>query len=188
MRVARRDIQIVGAGITALLITVTTAAQTRVQATENEVKAEYLYKFQDYVQWPAAVVEKSSTFTLCVVADEVFVRTVADVLRGRKVRDKPVVLRRPETSNLARQCHMLYMSRAEFLRSDWLVEALDSLPVLLVSDAPDFLDRGGAIALVLENNRVRYDVSLPAAKRNGLTIDSRLLRSARKVIEPGIPR
>jgi hypothetical protein len=77
------------------------------------------------------------------------------------------------------------MSRDEVQRSDWLLEALERDAVLMVSDAPGFLDRGGTIALVLEQNRVRYDVSLPAAKRAGLTINSRLLRSARRVIEPG---
>lgn len=189
MQVVMRDVQAVGAGIiAALLMSVTTAAQTRVQASEDEVKAEYLYKFNDYVQWPAAALEKSATFTLCVVADELFTRTVADVMHDRKVRGKPIVLRRPETGNLARQCHALYMSRAEFARSDWLLEVLESLPVLLVSDAPEFLERGGTIGLVLEGTRIRYDISLPAARRSGLTIDSRLLRSARKVIDPGVSR
>lgn len=171
-----------------MLLTTTVAAQTRVQATEDEIKAEYLFKFNDYIQWPAGTFDKSPTFAICVVADESFTRLVADVLHDRRVRDKPIVLRRPETANVARQCQVLYLSRAELARSDWLVEVLEAQPVLLVSDSPDFLERGGTIALVLENNRMRFDISLPAAKRSGLNIDSRLLRSARRVIEGGALR
>jgi hypothetical protein len=170
------------------LLTATPGAQSRVQATEDEVKAEYLYKFTDYIQWPNASSDKSPTFVICVVADEHFTRVAADVLHARRIRDKPIVLRRPETGSAARQCQMLYLSRAELARSDWLLEVLELQPVLLVSDAPDFLERGGIIALVLENNRVRFDISLPVAKRTGFTIDSRLLRSARRVIEGGLPR
>lgn len=174
--------------MSAILLTTTAGAQTRVQATEDEIKAEYLFKFNDYIQWPIGTSEKSPTFGICVVADEQFTRVVADVLHDRRVRDKPIVLRRPESASVARQCQVLYLSRAELARSDWLVEALELQPVLLVSDAPDFLERGGTIALVLENNRMRFDISLPAAKRSGLTIDSRLLRSARRVIEGGALR
>jgi hypothetical protein len=188
MRTARRTWRAVAAGVSLVLLTASAGAQSRVQATEDDVKAEYLFKFNDYIQWPPTVLEKSATFAICVVADELFTRTVADVLHDRKVRDKPIVMRRPESANVARQCHVLYISRAELARSDWLVEALEPQPVLLVSDAPDFLERGGTIALVLENSRIRFDISLPAAKRSGLTIDSRLLRSARRVIEGGIHR
>ena len=189
MRTSRRGPRaIAGALAAALLLSATLAAQQRVQATEDDVKAEYLYKFNDYIQWPASVIDKSPTFTICVVADELFTRTVADVLHDRKVRDKPIVMRRPETSGSARQCHVLYISRAELERSDWLLELLELQAVLFVSDAQDFLERGGTIALVLENNRMRYDINLPAAKRSGLSIDSRLLRSARRVIEAGVPR
>jgi hypothetical protein len=189
MRPARRAWRAVAAGVSAvLLMTPAAAAQSRVRATEDEVKAEYLFKFNDYIQWPAAAVEKSATFAICVVADELFTRTVADVLHDRKVREKPIALRRPETASAARQCHVLYISRAELARSDWLLEVLEVQPVLLVSDAPDFLERGGTIALVLENNRIRFDVSLPTARRSGLNIDSRLLRSARRVIEVGVQR
>lgn len=185
---ARRTWRAVAAALSTILLTTTVAAQTRVQATEDEIKAEYLFKFNDYIQWPTGTFDKSPTFAICVVADESFTRVVADVLHDRRVREKPIVLRRPETTNVARQCQVLYLSRAELARSDWLVEVLEAQPVLMVSDSPDFLERGGTIALVLENNRMRFDISLPAAKRSGLHIDSRLLRSARRVIEGGALR
>ena len=178
------------AALTAALILGANAAaqappQTATQPTDDDVKAEYLYKFTEYIRWPPPIMERAPAFTICVVAETHFTRTVRDVLQGRTVFNKPIAMRRPDSAAAARQCHVLYMSRSELARSDWLVEALENDAVLLVSDAPDFLERGGTIALVLENNRVRYDVHLPAAKRVGLTINSRLLRSARRVIEAG---
>ena len=144
---ARRAWRAVAAGLSAVLLTATAGAQTRVQATEDEIKAEYLFKFNDYVQWPIGTIEKSQAFGICVVADEPFTRVVGDVLRDRRVREKPIVLRRPESATLARQCHVVYLSRAELARSDYLLEVLEHQPVLLVSDAADFLERGGTIDL-----------------------------------------
>jgi hypothetical protein len=50
-----------------------------------------------------------------------------------------------------------------------------------VSDAARFTTRGGMIGFVLDDDRVRFDINLAAARRSGLQISSRLLRVARKV-------
>jgi hypothetical protein len=155
------------------------------QVSEWDVKAAYLYKFTDYVEWPASALDGTPSFTICVVADSAFTRLVDQVIQGERVKDRPIVRSRPESSAAARQCQLLFISRDELARSDWFVEALEKSPVLLVSDAPDFLARGGTIALVLEGTKVRFDISLPAARRSGLILSSRLLRSARKVIDSG---
>ena len=166
------------------LIAPAVGGQPSQQVSEWDVKAAYLYKFTDYVEWPARALDRTSTFTICVVADSAFTRLVDQVIQGARVKDRPIVRSRPESSVAARQCQLLFISRDELARSDWFVEALERSPVLLVSDAPDFLERGGTIALVLEGTKVRFDISLPAARRSGLTLSSRLLRSARKIIDP----
>jgi hypothetical protein len=175
-------------GVAGVILIAPAVEGQRAQVSEWDVKAAYLYKFTEYVEWPAAALDGEATFTICVVADRAFTRLVDQAIQGGKVKDKPVVRRQPETAAAARQCQVLFIGRDELARSDWFVEALEHSPVLLVSDAPDFLARGGTIALVLEGTRVRFEISLLAARRAGLTVSSRLLRSARRVIENGVPR
>jgi hypothetical protein len=48
-----------------------------------------------------------------------------------------------------------------------------------VGEAEPFLRRGGAVWLRLPDRRVRFDVTLQAARAAGLTLSSRLLSLAR---------
>ncbi len=62
-----------------------------------------------------------------------------------------------------------------------MLGAVRDLPVLTVGDGSRFLKQGGAIGFLLENNRVRFDISINALQRSGLTASSKLLRVARSV-------
>jgi hypothetical protein len=59
-----------------------------------------------------------------------------------------------------------------------VLDRVRSRPVLTVSDAPGFLDEGGIIQLVRTDNRLGFNISLPAAERAGLRLSSHLLRLA----------
>lgn len=53
--------------------------------------------------------------------------------------------------------------------------------VLTVGEGEEFLREGGMIAFVLEDRRVRFNVSQKAALKAGLRISSKLLSVARSV-------
>ena len=59
---------------------------------------------------------------------------------------------------------------------------LDGSDALTVSDAPDFIERGGMIQLILQVNHVRFDVSLYAVER---TPGSELGTSTRRLLGQG---
>ena len=53
---------------------------------------------------------------------------------------------------------------------------------LLVSESSDALDQGVVINFVTVDSRVRFEVSLIAAAETGITISSRLLSVAHRVV------
>jgi hypothetical protein len=66
-----------------------------------------------------------------------------------------------------------------------LLQQLRGWPVLTVSDAEGFTSQGGVIGLLLEDDRVRFEIGVAAAQAAGLQISSKLLRLSRP--EPGRP-
>jgi hypothetical protein len=64
------------------------------------------------------------------------------------------------------------------------IQAVRGLPVLTIGETPGFATSGGMINLVLEDNRVRFEVNVKAAKEADLNISSRLLALARIVPTP----
>ena len=61
------------------------------------------------------------------------------------------------------------------------IQMLKGVPVLTIGETPGFARNGGIINLILEDNKVRFEVNVAAAKEADLNISSRLLALARIV-------
>jgi hypothetical protein len=150
---------------------------------ENDIKAVYLYNFAKYVSWPAAIPD-GDTFKICVLADAAFMKSLDAILSGEVVDGHRVIRAVPDSVSETRSCRILFVAKSESERAQRLVDAVRANPVLAVGDASDFLTRGGAIAFVRDGDRLRFDVNMEEARRSRLTISSRLLRVARRVLHP----
>ena len=152
------------------------------QATlENDVKATFLYNFTKFIEWPLSPPSPADPFRLCVVADPEFTRAVDRTIAGESVDGRPLERVEPQSVDDIRGCAILYVGAAQLTREARLLAAARQLPVLTVGEGPQFLREGGAIGFVLENNRVRFDISATAVQRSGLKASSKLLRVARSV-------
>jgi hypothetical protein len=151
--------------------------------SEYQVKAAYLYGFGRFVAWPAPGPSNDGTsFSICVLGDDPFGRLLDDVAAGGVLTGKPVRVVRLASDAPVLGCQMLFVSASEERRIDRVLGTIGALPVLTVSDAPRFAQRGGMIGFTLDNNRVRFVVNLEATQRAGLTLDSELLRVAVAII------
>jgi hypothetical protein len=151
------------------------------ETLENDIKATFLYNFTKFIEWPPA--QGAEPFRLCVLADPEFTRAVDRIIAGESVDGRPLERTEPHSGDDARRCGILYVGRAHGPRAAPLVAAVRQHPVLTVGDSEHFIEQGGVIQFVLQNNRVRFDVSAAAAQRSGLQVSSKLLRVARQVVE-----
>ena len=150
--------------------------------TEYEVKAIYLYNFARFVEWPAGAPGRDAErFTICVLGRDPFGQVLDRVLAGETLHGRRAATKRISSAREASGCQLVFISESE--RED-LGEALGLLretSVLTVSDMDGFSSRGGMIQLVLEEERVRFEVNLAAATNAGLRLSSELLKVARAV-------
>jgi len=66
-----------------------------------------------------------------------------------------------------------------------ILAGLNQRPILTVSDADGFAQRGGMIRFVTDRNRIRLQLNLAATEAAHLTISSKLLRVAEIVRRTG---
>jgi hypothetical protein len=151
------------------------------QVTEQDLKAVFLYKFTNFVEWPASAEHSAEPFRVCTVAAREITAIVERTMKEESVNGRRVQTSSPESTEQARKCEVLFIGRTEMARAQPLLAAVRDLPVLTVGDADRFLAQGGVINFVREENRVRFEINLDNARRAGLTISSRLLRVAAKV-------
>jgi hypothetical protein len=156
-----------------------TAAQAE---RELQIKAAFLYKFGDFVEWPAeAFAGPDGAFVIGVVGAEAMADELEKVVTGRTVQERVVVVRRLKRGEPLSRLHVLFVGQAEAARLPELAAAAQGQPVLLVSDSENATTRGSMINFVSVDGKVRFDVALPGAERGRLKISARLLAVARRV-------
>jgi hypothetical protein len=157
-----------------------TSAIAQDKPSEYDVKAAYLFNFSSFLRFGPGT-EPRATFDICILGRDLMGHSLDQIAAGETINNKPVrVLRVPDPTD-AHHCSVLFISAFEgdSIREDLAI--LGSSDVLTVSDAPDFIERGGMIQFLLEDNHVRFGVNLDAVNRTHLSLGSELLRVAATV-------
>ena len=151
-------------------------------ASEADLKVAFLLNFARFVKWPDQAVTNDAPFVVGVL-DLDPLREPLTQLEKKTVRDRVFRVRHCRGTNDAVGCHILLVNAAEPETRKAMLAAVAGRPVLTVGEAPEFLAEGGIIRFVLRNDRLRLQISRPAAARAGLELSARLLEIAEKVVD-----
>ena len=146
---------------------------------EAAVKAAVLYKVARFVEWPAASFANArASIVLCVVGRQASLPTF-ESLAGKEIGSHPVDVRLVTGDMLdLRQCHIAFFPSGSGADVDYALSKLQGMPVLTVGETENFAARGGVLALVTRNQRVRFTINRAASRDSQLTISSQLLNLA----------
>ncbi|MGH8726216.1 MAG: YfiR family protein [Burkholderiales bacterium] len=167
----------------AALMPLAAVAQPDRQAAEVRIKAAFLYRFTGFVEWPPKAFARSdSPFVVGVLGAEALAAELEQVVSGREVQGRAVVVRRLRRGEPLAGLHMLFVGYAESGRLAEVLGAARGHAVLTVTESEDALAHGSIINFVAVGDKVRFDVALSPAERGNLKISARLLSVARKVV------
>ncbi|MFO1351639.1 MAG: YfiR family protein [Gammaproteobacteria bacterium] len=166
----------------ALLLALAHAMPARCEtAGAYELMALYTYNFAKFTTWPArGQAPPDAPLNLCVLGEDPFGTALTNI-EGQRVQNRSLAVKRFPRVALLGDCHIVFVSRSEQWRLDAILNNLAALPILTVSDIPDFSKRGGMITLVLADQKLRFDINAAAVERSGLKLSSKLLELARIV-------
>lgn len=153
--------------------------QSRVFSPEN-VKAAFLYHFGAYVTWPRDT-QSASTLTIAILQAPEITNELQRITAGRMVQNREVQVRAISDIDELDNAQILFIGERANRSLPRMLARLEGRPVLVVTDAPDGLRQGAMINFIEANRRVRFEVSLPAARRSELELSSRLLAVALRV-------
>jgi hypothetical protein len=149
-------------------------------ADEYRLKAAFVYRFPQFVEWPSAAFEDSRTLDLCVLRPNPFASDLEQLVAGESLNGRPLRVRVVASTEAVSGCHVLFAGAG----SETSAAALDALagrPVLTVGETDRFLNDGGIIVLKIVNRRVRFEINTANAEKAGLRIDAQLLNLASAV-------
>lgn len=152
-----------------------------VAVTERTVKAAYLFKFAGYVEWPDGKSGASAPVTIGVLDARDMADELARITAGRLINDRPVQVRQISSSESLAGIHVLFVGDEAGDRLRELLLPVLERPILTVTESAGALASGSIINFTVDHERVRFEVSLPAAERSRLKLSSRLLAVAQRV-------
>ena len=169
----------------ALLLLAMGVHQPRAEVmTEDQVKAAYLYNFAKFVEWPTEEFSSpDAPMQFCVLDDRPIESGLNQLTKDKKIEGHPLSVATVQNAEAARDCHIVFISSTQAASVRRIIDTLHDKRALTVGETQGFLDSGGMINFVMENDHVRFEVNHRAAVKAGLHISSRLLVVAKRVIE-----
>ena len=150
--------------------------------TEYQVKAAYLYNFLKFVEWPGdSLANTEGQWIIGIVGDNPFGDQLTQVVAGKTVQGHELQVRRFQSGEDIRGCHLLFISPSEKKNLPSMLAGLRGSSILTVADMDHFIESGGMIQFVMEEKRVRFVIDVGASSRARLKVSSKLLSLARTV-------
>lgn len=150
---------------------------------ERQVKSAYIFKFGNYIVWPDNLFpDATSPIVIGIVDDDLLANEMEKLANGHMTGNRPAIIKKLNAKNMNADVHILYAANDGGKLLTNYKNAHPQSPTLYITDATDGFSTGSVINFVHDNNRLRFDVSLPAAEQNRIKLDASLLTVARQVI------
>jgi hypothetical protein len=158
------------------------AAQTIARYEESRVKAAYLVRFGQFVEWPAETFQKTDgALVIGVINSDAVFEGLQQLAANRAATGRPVTVRALKSGDDAAPIHILFIGAAERARLAQHVAGVAGRPVLVVTETLNAIQQGATINFMVIDQRVRFEIALNTAEQAGLVVSSRLLSVAARV-------
>lgn len=149
-------------------------------AAEYQVKAVFLFNFTRFVDWPGPSFESpNSPFVIGILGNDPFGAYIDTTVNGEKVDGHTIIIKRYRNIKEIDNCHILFISTGDGEQIKAMLPDLKQRHILTVSDANNFASLGGIIGFFMENNKIRMQINMEAARASSLNISSKLLGVAK---------
>lgn len=148
---------------------------------ERSVKAAFLYKFLGYMEFPA---DPGASLVVGVLGADDVAAELAQIANGRSVGSRSISVRKLGEGDALSGLNLLFVGADAALPAASL-RAAEKNGAVTVTEQDDGLQIGSVINFRLVDDRVRFEVSLPAAERCNVRLSSRLLSVAYHVQKGG---
>lgn len=153
---------------------------------EYQLKAVFLYNFSRYTDWPPEAFENvSSPLVIGILGRDPFGPYLEEAVKGETVDHRPLRVERFKRIEDVKDVHILFISDSEAKRLPAILAKLQGRSILTVSDMNNFAATGGMVHFLTQSNKIHLQINLDALKAAKLTMSSKVLRAADKVLGEG---
>jgi len=173
---------------------------------EYEIKTAFVYNFLKFIDWPkespnpeqdksapnaAAQSQSNKIFMIGFVGSypfEVANHTIKDkIVDGKKIDTLLVAEKELKDPKLLAQalskCQVVFLSAEDKVDFQKILALIDEQPILTIGEQRGFLEAGGILNFIIVDNKISFEINLIAVDKARLSIRSKLLRLAKRIIQ-----
>ncbi len=169
-------------GLWLLVFAAPVLAQTSALEAERQVRAQFVYNFANFVEWPEdAFADRKTPIRICLFG-EVYFAPYLYTYSGTLIGDRTLLVQKAGNLEEIRSgCHILYVGEDQRVRLPTFWTEIHYTYVLSIGERQGFAEKGGIVNILRTRDRVQFDVNIENAVLNGLFLDSDLLALARTI-------
>jgi hypothetical protein len=153
--------------------------QLKNEISEPTIKALFIYNFTKYVEWP---IEKDPAhIVIGFYGPSAVIDELKKICVNKKVKDRNVEIRQANDVSEAEKCDIFFIPQNENSVFKYLNDQLQGKGVLIVTEEKGMAQKGAAINIIEQDNKIRFELNENSVKQAGLKISSQLLSLAIKI-------
>jgi hypothetical protein len=162
-----------------VLLFIFSSFQGKNEISEPTIKALFIYNFTKYVEWP--VQKDRAHIVIGFYGPSVVIDELKKICANKKVQDREVEIRQANDISEAEKCDIFFIPQSESSDFSYLNQHLQGKGVLIVTEEKGLGQKGAAINIIEQDQKIRFELNEAAIKHAGLKISSQLLALAIKL-------
>ena len=149
------------------------------------LKAVYLEKISRFITWPeeSQINNVSEPFIISVIGRTPLTKNLEQIYSIQKINNKRVIIKRISNLYEIENSHILVIAESEKKNLQNILTLTKNLPVLTVSEAFGFSEKGVIVNFFEDNNKLRFEINESAVLESPLQMSFYLMNSA-KIVQP----
>ncbi|EIA09880.1 YfiR family protein [Flavobacterium frigoris] len=147
------------------------SAQEQAGGKDYALKADFLYRFVDYVYWENY--SKEQTFKIAVLENSPITSSLLKATKNKKIDIKQYKNMREIPT-----CHILFIPYNCSIPIETILSNFSGRPILIVTEQNGDGKKGAHMNFVMMDNKLKFEVNLKAINKTGIGISSFLLQHA----------
>lgn len=149
------------------------------QMEEYQLKALIVSRFFDFVTWPPNTENNSDQFVIGIIGDTPLLDHQEKFFERVKLPGRTVTIQKISDLDQVVHCQAVIIGESESKRLGDILALTQGKPILSISDAEGFGEKGVLINLYRLGKTVKFEINYSSVRKSGLVFSSKLFKLAR---------
>jgi YfiR/HmsC-like len=140
--------------------------------TTSMIKANYIYNFAKLIDWPTD--SKKGNFIISVLGNSNVYTELVKKYSSKSVGSQPIEIKKIGTTGNISKCHVLYVDKEFNPQLSLVIKTVEKANTLIVTDKTGGLSQGAAVNFTVQDNNLKFELSVGNALKHKLFIGSTL--------------